>query len=1119
MKYEILDGNKACSLVSYMFSEAACIYPITPASTMAENVDVFASSGKTNFFGDKVKVVEMQSEAGAIAAVHGMLTNGVLATTYTASQGLLLMIPNMYKIAGELLPCVINVAARTIATHALSIMGDHSDIYATRSTGFAIIASSSVEEIQAITSVAYLSTLKGRIPFVNFFDGFRTSHEYNKVSLLNMKKVKKLIDKDSLDQFRNRSMDIDNPTTRGTNEGDSIYFQTVESRNRFYNELPDIVNSYMEDINDISGLNLKPFNYYGSKKATKVIVAMGSVCSTVRELIEKLNDDSLGLIEVHLYRPFSKDYFLNVLPRGVKKIAVLDRTKEAGSVGEPLYLDVCEVIKKENLNIDVVGGRYGLSSKDTTLNDIETAYKYLDKAASRNFTIGITDDVTKLSLKPTNTKFNDDCFDMLIYGYGSDGMITASKDILKIVGYKDFVQGYFYYDSKKSGGLTISHLRFDNKKIDKPYYVKNPSFVVVSKDTYLRRYDVLDGIKEEGVFLLNTEYSKDKLSYILPLEVINTIKKKKLKFYIINASKIARDNNIPTKISMIMETAIIHLNSFINEGRAKKQIIDMIHNNFDRKGSDVVNSNINAVSDALKYLECVDIKDIDSDIVMEEVDDSIFSYLEHNKGDLLPVSSFLNRENGTFEPSLSRLEKRGIASLLPYYDSKKCIGCNLCSFVCPHAVIRPYLLDDQEVLNAPSCVKENIRDERGSDYKFSIGISPLDCTGCGLCAGVCPTKALSMKKFNEECENLLESYNYLQTVSQKKLDVKPNVKSIGFVKPKFEFSGACSGCGETPYLKLLTQLFGDNLIIANATGCSSIYGASVPNTPYSVPWANSLFEDNAEFGYGMRLSEDFMQEKIKKVMRDNLEKLNSHNKELALMYLNNYSKEVSVKVYNELDYDDFKEMIPLKKYIKEKSIWAIGGDGWAYDIGFSGIDHVIANNENINILVLDTEVYSNTGGQSSKSTRLGAVAKFAKDGKKTPKKDLAKIALTYPNCYVATVSLGANYNQVIKAFNEANNYNGPSIIIAYAPCIAHGIRTGMKDSIKEEKLVVDSGYFPLFRYNPTDNKFNLDSKADFKLYDEIFERENRYFINKDSELLELNKKEAMKRFSDYENKD
>ena len=1098
---KIMDGNKACALSSYKFTEVAGIYPITPATTMAESIDELSAKGEKNFFDDKVKVVEMQSEAGAIGTVHGLLQNGILASTYTASQGFLLMIPNMYKIAGELLPCVINVAARTVATHALSIMGDQSDIYAARGTGFAFLASSSVQQVMDLTNITYLSAIRGRIPFVNFFDGFRTSHEYNKIEIIDYEKVKKLIDKEALQKFRNHSLDIDNPTTRGTNEGDGIYFQAIESRNEFYDRLPDIVNNYMKDINEITGKNYKPFQYYGDPKAKYVIVAMGSVCETIKEFLD-FKSTKLGLIEVHLYRPFSSKYFLNVLPKTVKKIAVLDRAKEPGSLKEPLCLDVEDIIKNNHLNIEVYGGRYGLSSKNTNLNDIEAVFNYLKtNNLNKTFTIGITDDVTNLSLPRTTTKFKKDYEEMLIYGYGSDGMITTSKDILTIIGENtdEYVQGYFEYDSKKSGGVTKSHLRFSKNEIKSAYYVENPRVVVCSKDTYLNKFDMLEGIKESGIFILNTE--KEELS--LPDSYLDIIKEKKIKVYTINASKIAKENNIPNKISMIMEMVILHLSNLMDKDISKEYIIKMIKKNFSHKGENIVNSNISALNDAISSVKLVGINDIKT-FEKEEVENTVFSLLEHGKPNDIKVSHFTGSEDGVTKAGLSKLEKRGLSNITPSYDKEKCIMCNLCSFVCPHAVIRPYLLTKEEYENAPIEVKNDAKEAKIKDHDlmFTVGVSTYDCTGCSLCEGICPTGAIKMAEIKEK-EQI--KFDYLEKIEEKKVMSTNTVKGSQFIKPAFEFSGACAGCGETPYLKLLSQLFKDNLMIANATGCSSIYGASLPSTPWSVPWANSLFEDNAEFGYGIRVAEDYMKNRIKKIMTENKDKLNEHNKSLVEEYLNSYSKEVSFKVYENLDYDNFEEIIPYKKYIKEKSIWLVGGDGWAYDIGFGGIDQVLSSKENVNILVLDTEVYSNTGGQSSKSTRPGAIAKFAYTGKENSKKDLARIAMCYPHVYVGTISLGANYMHTIKTIIEAEKYPGPSILIAYAPCIAHGIKSGMKDSIKEEKLATDSGYFPLFRYNPETNKFSLDSKADFEKLDDIFKRENRY--RGGEELLEKSKQD------------
>ncbi len=1109
-----MDGNKACSYVAYNFTEIAGIYPITPASVMAELTDEYAKAGRKNIFNSTVKVVEMQSEAGAIALVHGALQMGTLATTYTASQGLLLMIPNMYKIAGEMLPCVINVAARTIATHALSIMGDHSDIYAVRSTGFAILASSSVQDVMNLTGVSYLAALEGRIPFVNFFDGFRTSHEVNKINVIEEENFKKLINGKSLNEFRKRALDIDNPVTRGTNQGDNIFFENSEIRNKYYDNLPDIVNNYMEKINIISGSNYKPFNYYGDKNAKKIIVAMGSINETIKETVDYLNKkgNKLGLIEVHLYRPFSSKYFKEVLPKTVKKIAVLDRAKELGARGEALYLDVVEVLK--DTSIKIIGGRYGLSSKNTTPNDIEVVYEFLDnKKCFNGFTIGIVDDVNHTSLKRTNTIFNNNQKQILIYGYGSDGMVTASKDILKIIGNNTdkYVQGYFQYDSKKSGGVTISHLRFSDQLIKSSYYIDKPDVVVCTKASYLKKYNILANLPNNGLFILNTSHDPND---VLSKEDVEIIKNRNIKLLVVDANKISRDNNIPNKISAIMEVVILKCLNLIEFNKVKDDLEEQIKVNFLKKGKEIVNNNIKALNDAIDCIREIDINKLEASFNKEKNDGTLFSKLDHLDLKEIKVSDFNEMKDGTFESGTSKLEKRGISDFCPSYDKDKCIMCNLCSFVCPHAVIRPFLLDKKEAEKAPKVVKDDLKDSKiTSDLSFTIGISALDCTGCSLCTKVCPTRAIVMKQVNEK---EIEKAKYLfDKVSIKEVMDISTIKGSQFKKPLFEFHGACAGCGETTYIKLLTQLFGDNMVISNATGCSSIYGASLPSTPYTVPWINSLFEDNAEFGLGLKLADLQMKNYIKEIMKDNYDKVNDNNKKLINKYLKKYSKEISNEVYNNFDYKNLKELESLKKYIKDKSIWIIGGDGWAYDIGFGGIDHVLASNENVNILVLDTEVYSNTGGQSSKSTRIGAVAKFAADGKKTNKKDLADIALTYPNVYVATISLGANYNHTIKTLIEAEKHNGPSIIIAYSPCIEHGIKNGMQNALEEEKLVVQSGYFPLFRYNPVEDKFYLDSDANFDLYEDIFKRENRYCNLKDDSLLKQNKLDAKTKYEKY----
>ena len=1133
---KIMDGNEACSYVSYNFTEVAGIYPITPASTMAELTDKWSKQGKLNYFNRPVKVVEMESEAGAAGMVHGSLQAGCLTTTYTASQGLLLMIPNMYKIAGEQLPCVINVAARSLATHALSIFGDHQDIYATRQTGFAMLAESSVQQVMDLTGVAHLSALKGKVPFINFFDGFRTSHELQKVDLIDTEKLKKLIDQKSLKEFRNNALNIDKPITRGTSQNPDIYFQATEVRNQYYDKLPDIVNDYMREINKITGQNYAPFNYYGSDKAPKVIVAMGSVCETIKETIDYLTkekNENVGLLEVHLYRPFSAKYFLKALPKSVKKIAVLDRTKEPGSTGEPLYLDVIKTIKEVENKVKVYGGRYGLSSKNTTPSMIKAVFDFLDsRDVHTNFTIGINDDVTNLSIKYNqNFKLPTKNVEFLIYGYGSDGMVSASKDIMKITGdhTRAYVQGYFQYDSKKSGGITISHLRFGKSPIKSTYYVEKPSLVVCTKDTYLNKINMLDKITPKGIFILNTSKNQNEVLREMSIRDKKILQKRNIKFYIIDANKIADDNDIHGKTSAIMESVIFKLGKIIDYNFAIEQIKENLINKFKNKSTNIAEKNINAIKESIDKIQIVKVPDVDFE-EFNEKKKTEFELISTMEGDSIPVSKFLKNTDGSLEGGATKYEKRNISDVAPCYNSENCISCNLCSLVCPHAVIRPFLLDENEVIDAPDSLQKklisaNIKEQ---NLKYTIGVSTEDCTGCGLCTEICPgkkgVKALIMKakKALEEDHQKTEAKYLFNEVKEKRVMPLTTVKASQFMTPKFEFSGACAGCGETPYLKLVTQLFGDNMIVANATGCSSIYGASAPSTPYSISWANSLFEDNAEFGYGMKIADEFMKDRIRNIITENMSNIKKSEQPIYKEYVKDINKETAKKLLSIIDNTKVEELLDLKRFIKPKSVWMIGGDGWAYDIGFNGIDHVLSNRENVNILVLDTEVYSNTGGQSSKSTRMGAIAKFASNGKETAKKDLAKIALTYPHVYVGTISLGANGAQAVKVLTEAEKYNGPSIIIAYAPCIAQGILKGMKNSINEEKEATQSGYFPLFHYNPDTKEFKLDSKADFSKYEEFIKGEDRYNsltkINKNAdEILNKNKENAEERYNYYSN--
>ena len=1133
MKYKIMDGNEACITASYQFTEVAGIYPITPSSTMAELADNWAANGKVNMFNSPVKVVEMQSEAGAAGMIHGSLQAGCLTTTYTASQGLLLMMPNMYKIAGELLPCVINVAARSLATHSLSILGDHQDVYATRSTGFALLASSSPQQVMDLTNVAHLAAIKGRVPFVNFFDGFRTSHELQKVRIIDSEKVKELVDMDSVNKFRKRSLNPLHPVTRGTTENDDIYFQNLEARNKYYEALPDVVNDYMQKINEITGEDYKPFNYYGSSKARRVIVAMGSVCETIKEVVDTLNSEGsdVGLIEVHLYRPFSAKYLLDVLPITVEKVAVLDRTKEPGSLGEPLYLDISNAILNSDKNIKVIGGRYGLSSKNTDPSDINGVFEYLkEDNCKSDFTIGIVDDVTYKSLDKVPIKVNNNAIEFLIYGYGSDGMVSASKDVMKITGNATnaYVQGYFQYDSKKSGGLTKSHLRFSKDPIRSTYYVEKPSLVMCTKESYLKQFKMLDGLKKNGIFILNTNKSKKEiLSYLTPHDY-NLLINKNINFYIVDANKLASDLGLGNKISSIMETILFKIGHIMPFDFALYKMKEDIEKKFANKGNDIVSKNIEAIDKAFNYFELVELPEKVKNEKAEEAAKNIFEVIASGNGDSLKVSDFIKYEDGTFDPGLSKQEKRSISSEAPCWNPKNCIQCNMCSFVCPHAVIRPFLLNEEEVANAPESLKEDLIDAniKGENLKFAIGISLPDCTGCGLCKNICPgrkgEKALTFEKIEELKKTKTEAYEYLfNKVTEKKVMNTSTVKGSQFASPKFEFPGACAGCGETPYLKLLTQLFGDNMMVANATGCSSIYSASLPTTAYSIPWANSLFEDNAEFGYGMKIADRTMKSRIKSLIETNLDKVPAKEKNIYENYLSEITNETSNELYDIVDKTKIDGLKELKDYIKRKSIWMIGGDGWAYDIGFAGIDHILANHEDVNILVLDTEVYSNTGGQSSKSSKVGSIAKFTSKGKEVAKKDLAKIALTYPHVYVGSICLGANMQHTVKILNEAEKYNGPSIVFAYSPCISQGILTGMSTTIEEEKKAVETGYYHLFHYNPETKEFKLDAKPDFSRYFEFIAGEDRYRmlkkINPDKyqELLEQNRINAIERYNYY----
>ena len=1055
--------------------------------------------------------------------IHGALQAGTLATTFTASQGLLLMIPNMYKMAGEMLPCVMHVTARSLSTHALSIFGDHQDIYATRATGFAMLASSNVQDASYLSAVAHLSAIEASIPFMHFFDGFRTSHEIQKIEVLEREDYAPLLNQDALLRFRKKALQPSHPVTRGTNQNDDIYFQMMEARNTDYNELPDIVASYMEKINALANTHYAPFNYYGSEHAKKVIVAMGSVCDTIKETID-LMDEEIGMIEVHLYRPFSAEYFKKVLPRTVEVVAVLDRTKEAGSNGEPLYLDVLSVLGKE---FTVVGGRYGLSSKNTTPNQIRAVYKMLDHPQN-NFTIGIEDDVTNLSLEVDST-LSDETNSYLIYGYGSDGMVSAGKSLIQMMGEctNQYVQGYFEYDSKKSGGVTVGHLRFSEHKIRKPYYVENPRVVVVTKDSYLKEFELFDSIQENGICIIQTSLTEEELMKRTSPYNLKCLKEKHVQIYAIDAGKIARTYGLNNKISMIMEMAIVQVSHMIDLDIANEFMQNYIEHKFGKKGETIVKANL----DALGAVESAITKfDIMQEFEGEPyVSSNIYEMMQKRKGNALKVSAFLENRDGTFAKQTAGNE-RGISAFVPKWLNHNCIQCNQCSFVCPHGVIRPFLLSEEEYKQAPDVVRTKCVkpvNPKLKDYYYLIAISIQNCTGCGVCLNTCPglkgEKALILETLDKQTLNQeQEIFDYVSKhITNKKELSDATVIGSQFEQPKFAFHGACAGCGETAYIKLLTQLFPNNLVIANATGCSSIYGGSVPSFPYEIPWASSLFEDNAEYGYGMLMGNQVIHHHMIELIEQNKEHDTYPILKKWITCMDDY--DACKNIMEKLKGKELPEALkPYQEYFLPKTIWTIGGDGWAYDIGFGGIDHVLSTNDDVNILVLDSQVYSNTGGQSSKASPKGAIASFAMSGKQTAKKDLARMLLAYPHVYVATVSLGANMAHVIKILKEAAAYKGPSIVIAYTPCISHGIEGGMENSVSMERLATECGYMPIFHYHPEEKKFYLDSKEpNFELYDVFLQKQTRYKMlekvnaEEAKQLLQENKEQAIERYQYY----
>lgn len=1160
-----MDGNEAAAYASYAFTEVAGIYPITPSSPMADYTDLWAAQGKKNLFGMPVKVVEMQSEGGAAGTVHGSLQVGALTTTYTASQGLLLKIPNMYKIAGQLLPGVIHVSARSLAAQALSIFGDHQDIYACRQTGFAMLASGSVQEVMDIAGVAHLAAIKGRVPFLHFFDGFRTSHEIQKVEVMDYAHFDRLLDREALQKFRDEALNPESPKTRGTAQNDDIYFQTRELSNRFYDAVPDIVANYLTEISKITGRDYKPFNYYGDPEATRVIVAMGSVTQTLEEVVDYLNakGEKVGIIKVHLYRPFSTKYLFDVMPKSVKKIAVLDRTKEPGSLGEPLYLDIKAAFYGQKDAPVIVGGRYGLSSKDVDPAQMLAVFENLNQNEPKDgFTVGIVDDVTFTSL-PTGEKISlsdESVKECLFYGLGADGTVGANKNSIKIIGDKTdlYAQAYFAYDSKKSGGYTRSHLRFGKKPIRSTYLVSNPHFVACSVAAYLEIYDVIDGIRENGTFLLNSIWDAEQTIAKLPNKVKKILASKNINLYIINATKLAHDIGLKNRTNTIMQSAFFKLADIIPFEDAQKYMKEYAHKAYAKKGEAIVQMNYNAIDVGANGLIKVPVDPAWENLADNEQKDEKYignSFIENvvkpinaARGDSLPVSAFIGYEDGHFEAGTTAYEKRGVGVMVPKWIEQNCIQCNQCAFVCPHAVIRPFLIDENELSAAPDGVKEHNLEAKGKEVKglkYKIQVSPLDCTGCELCAQNCPSKekSLVMVPLEEELgKNEQENADYLFKKVAYKDDLmnKESVKGVGFAKPLFEFHGACPGCGETPYITLITRLFGERMIVANATGCSSIYGGSAPSTPYTtndegkgVAWANSLFEDNAEFGMGMNVAIETMRHRIEDIMRNNIDSVPNALSALYNDWINfkndgiktqEITKNLLPILEQNLSAPGIKEILELKKFLVKKSQWIIGGDGWAYDIGFGGLDHVLASGENVNVLVLDTEVYSNTGGQSSKSSRAGSIAQFTASGKPAQKKDLGYIAMTYGNIFVAQINSNASQANVIKAIAAAEAYDGPSLIIAYSPCIAHGIKGGLSQSGGQGELATKCGYWPTYLYDPRllkegQNPLKITSKEpDWSLYEEFLLNEVRYNSLKKTnpehadELLAKNKADAQRRY-------
>lgn len=1163
-----MDGNEAAAYASYAFTEVAGIYPITPSSPMADFTEIWAAQGKKNIFGMPVKVVELQSEGGAAGTVHGSLQAGALTTTYTASQGLLLKIPNMYKMAGQLLPSVIHVSARTLATHALSIFGDHQDVYAARQTGYAMLATSSVQEVMDLAGVAHLAAIKGRVPFMHFFDGFRTSHEVQKIELMDYADFDRLVDHEAIQTFRDEALNPESPKTRGTAQNDDIYFQGREAQNKFYDALPDMVAGYMDEITKITGREYKPFTYYGDPDAERIIIAMGSVIEAAKETVDMLRSkgEKVGVMTVHLYRPFSVKYLLDVLPESVKKISVLDRTKESGSIGEPLYLDVRSTFYGQPNAPVIVGGRYGLSSKDVNPAQVVAVFEDLKKDEPKNsFTVGIVDDVTHTSLEVGENLSlgGDDTKECLFYGLGADGTVGANKNSVKIIGDKTdlYAQAYFAYDSKKSGGYTRSHLRFGKEPIRSTYLVSKPDFVACTVAGYVDLYDMIGGLKDGGTFLLNSIWSVEETISKMPNHIKKTLAGKKAKFYIINATKLARDIGLGGRTNTIMQAAFFKLAEIIDFEDAKQFMKEFAHKSYINKGEKIVEMNYKAIDAGEGGIEEVPVdaawssldiseKKEDAKYIGTDFVEKIAKPVNAAKGDSLPVSVFDGYEDGSFEHGTSQYEKRGIGVMVPKWIEEHCIQCNQCAFVCPHAVIRPFLISEDEMEKAPEGVKNHVLDAKGKEvkgkgFKYKIQTSVLDCTGCDLCAQVCPTKekSLVMVPLGEQVDaGEQDNADYLFNEVTYKDDFmsKSTVKGSQFSKPLFEFHAACPGCGETPYITLATQLFGNRMMIANATGCSSIYGGSAPTTPYrkddngeGPAWANSLFEDNAEFGMGMEVANETIRHRIENIMLTNIEESPNALKALYRDWIEHRkdgkkTQEIRDVLVPQLEANQkvpgVKDLLSLKKYLVKKSQWIIGGDGWAYDIGYGGLDHVLASGENVNVLVLDTEVYSNTGGQSSKSARTGSIAQFTASGKSTQKKDLGYLTMTYGSIYVAQINSNASQVQTLKAIEAAEAFDGPSLIIAYSPCIAHGIKGGLGQSGNQGELATKCGYWPIYTYDPRlekegKNPIKITGKEPkWELYEDFLLNEVRYASLKKTNpehaqaLFDQNKKDAQRRW-------